>query len=191
MILQPWQVAVLRAKEAPNYVLFLRIETPTKTFLLWTGVGAYQASADDDLAPNELFDGTGILRDVPPMRSLRGGIAERMDLTFSGVDELAAQWMDPASDIEGAVVNIGIVWLDKEYQPRSKIGWFWPGIADVVTSDNSGRVRTITLSVVSGASGRAGSENSFWTPAQFRIENPTDSFWKMVFYYSIVTYRKW
>lgn len=191
MILSPLQVKILREREAPLYALFLRIESATKVWRLWTGVGDFAATSDDDIEPNAIFEGKGILRDLPPLRSLRGGIAERVDLTFSGVDDLASEWMSPASDIEGAFVNIGMMWFDMDFQPRARIGWFWPGIADLVTSAGGGSEHTITLSVISGAMNRSGSENSYWTPAQHNQLNPTDTGFKMVRGYSIVTYRKW
>lgn len=185
-----WQAAAMSRLEAPRYALFLRVGT-TIPFYVWTGVGPYQASEDDDLAPNVVYSGAGILRSIPGLRQLMAGTAERLQFGFSGVDLKPVSWMNDDASILDAEINVGIVFFDQNWQAVAPIAWFWDGIADVVNSSYDALTKTINLSVVSGYADRQRAQLRYWTDANHQSRHPGDLFCQRVSIYSIGTESKW
>jgi len=191
MSLTAEQIEIMERLEAPLFAIALRIEHPSGTDLLWSGVGPLAATADDDIEPGAIFDGSGILRELPQIKSARNGDSERVEFVFSGVDTLPKSWMTPSNDVSDAIVRMGMIWFDPEWQMRMRIGWLWTGGGVTVRSAGSGTERTITLSAISGAVGRARAEMSYWTDKQHRVDHPTDTFFKRVITFNNAYIKKW
>ena len=115
----------MSAAEAPRYALLVRIETTESVFRLWAGVGDYRTAAGDELdAEGATFTGIGIVGDIPALRQLIGGVAERITLSLDGLtDALLSLADDDASTVKGAIVNIGIVFFDGDWQDVAPVAW--------------------------------------------------------------------
>lgn len=185
-----WQALEMAKREAPRYSLFLKIGT-TDPVYLWTGIGPYQASSDDDIAPNAVFNGAGILRSIPGLKQLMSGTADRVQFSFSGVDLKPVSWMSTDGSILNAEVNVGIVFFDTNWQAVAPIAWFWDGTSDVVSSSYDALTKTINLSVVSGYADRQRSDFRYWTDASHQSRHPGDLFCQRTAIYSIGTESKW
>src|SRR5690606_13420591 len=86
--------------------------------LVWSGLGFLDLPPDAVIpAPGERALGGGELISVPDFQQLIGGTAERLDLTFSGVDEETVRLaLEDAPSVRGARVDIGTVQFDGDWQ---------------------------------------------------------------------------
>lgn len=175
---------ILRA----SYLMRIATDAPV---LVWTGSG-------DIVIGGEVYQGLGILPDVPAFQSLVNGVAARIDITMSGVDaEISRLAGEDANEVRGKQVRIGLQFLDEGFQPLGDPLWVAPDYyADVISTDSSsssdfGRVRSVTLSIGSATTGRRRPRLSFWTRAQQIIRSLTDAFCNLASRYSAESEIKW
>lgn len=168
----------------------MRIDTD-EPVLVWTGAG-------DLVMGGETYLGLGILPDVPSFQSLVNGVANRIELTVSGVDARIAMLAgEDAEEVRGKQVRIGLQFLDAGFQPLGDPFWVAPDYeADVISTDSQsnadfGRVRSVTLSIGSSTTGRRRPRLSYWTRAQQIIRSPTDAFCNLVSRYTADREMKW
>ncbi len=186
----PDAARLMSEKEAPRYALLLRIGTATP-LRLWTAIGPFMTTADDDLDPSAIYRGVGILRAFDEINQIVDGTAERVNFTFAR-SLIPKSWIDEDdSDIEGAAVNVGIVFFDDAWQTVAPVAWFWDGIADVSASQYDDGKEQIVLSVGSADTDRARADYRYWTDASHKTRHPGDNFCKLVAGYNSLRVVKW
>jgi len=165
-------------------VILFRLESPTPAYL-WSGVGPLPV-AGDALAGATTYKGAGQLLDVPELKQLINGVADRIEVAVSGVDTgIQALASDEAPGVQGSLVRIGTLALDSMNQPVGAVDWEWEGRADVVgvdrqASEDGSVVRSVSLSIGAGDTGRSKADLRFFTDADQRRRSPDDAFFSNI-----------
>lgn len=152
---------------------------------LWSGHGDLDVPSDLLDPSGARYRGAGALLEVPALKQLINGIADRVDFRVSGVsgETLRLALADRAS-VYGASLHVGTVSFDADWQITGPPVWDWRGIADVLTPDSKdtdqGRERTITLSVAAADTARANPRLAWFTDADQRRRSPTDKIFDRV-----------
>lgn len=192
----PDQAAAMSESGAPRYSIFVLIECLSGPVRAWLGVGDYELPADDVDATGGAYQGIGLVGDVPAIRQLIGGAAERVEFTLNGADDATLSLADQDVDeVRNAPVSVGIVFFDADWQAVDDVAWLWSGTADVpsVDRDSSGGeiVRRVSLSVASIFTDRTRPPLAFYTDADQRRRSATDTFCQRVAGYSVESTIKW
>lgn len=158
-----------------SYVFELECDPPA---YLWTGHGKL-------VHGGKTYLGTGNLIDLPDLKQLINGAAERIDITISGVDDEGLRLINedrltiPQSD-----ARIGRVKFDADWQVDGTIEWLWYGVADNLSissaSGDNSRSRNITLGLGSADTRRSNPQIAFFTDADQRKRSPDDAFFSHV-----------
>jgi hypothetical protein len=151
---------------------------------LWSGVGDIFIPASRYDPDGAIYRGAGALLQVPTLKALMNGLADRVDFGVSGVSaETLRLALDDRESVQGAELNVGYVSLDNDEQP-TKVIWQWRGYADVLTTQSQasegGRERSISLSVANADTLRSNPQISRYTDADQRRKYPTDAFFSHV-----------
>lgn len=192
----PEQAAVMSASGAPRYSIFFLLMAKSGPVRAWLGVGDHDIPADDVDLTGGTYLGIGLVGDVPALRQLVGGTAERVEFVLSGANELTVSLADEdADDVRGAQVYVGIVFYDADWQPVAPVAWYWEGIADVPSIDRTATegeiTRSISLSVGSAFTDRTRPSLGFYTPPDQKRRSPTDTFCDRVPAYTIDSTIQW
>lgn len=192
----PEQAAALSALGAPRYSMFLLIDTTEGPVRAWTGVGDYEVAPDEVDTEGGTYLGIGLVGEIPALRQLIGGVAERVEFSLSGADETAVSLADDSADqVRGARVNVGIVFFDENWQSPTGPAWLWEGTADVPTVERDGSggtiIRRVSLSVASTYTDRTRPRLSFYTDSDQRQRSATDTFCVRTGLYSVESTIKW
>lgn len=177
-----------------SVLLYVATDTPIRA---WTGVGDFDKAIDGVDTTGGIYKGLGEVQDIPALQQLVNGVAQRIELSLSGVDDRIAALADAeAADVRSKAVSIGLQFFGEDWAPLGDSLWIWDGEADVVKSDSVstpdfGRVRTVTLSVGSLTTGRRRPRLAFFTRAQQRRRSADDAFCDRVGLYSQDTELKW
>ncbi|MGI4818627.1 MAG: hypothetical protein ACRYFE_08905 [Janthinobacterium lividum] len=192
----PEQAKVMTEMGAQRYALFFLLMSKSGPVRAWTGVGDYQLPADELDEEGGVYQGIGLVGDIPALRQLIGGTAERVDFSLNGADDETLRLADrDADEVRKARVNVGIVFFDDDWQPVDDVAWLWDGTADVPSVDRSGdgetAIRRVTLSVGSAFTDRTRPHLTFYTDADQRRRSPTDAFCSRVAAYGIESTVVW
>jgi hypothetical protein len=177
-----------------SVLLYVATDTPIRA---WTGVGDFEKGSDLVDLTGGIYKGLGEIQDIPGLQQLVNGVAQRLDLTLSGVDARIVALADSeAADVRSKAVSIGLQFFDVDWSALGDTVWIWDGEADVVKSDSIsnpdfGRFRTVTLSVGSLTTGRRRPKMTFFTRSQQRRRSPDDAFCDRVGLYSQDTELRW
>lgn len=190
---------VLRREVLSCATVFRCELTDNTTIRLWSGNGSLTLGADAiEPSPNAVYYGLGDIRQLPSFSSLRNGIAERLDFSFSGVDPTSdfSRLADEESQtIRGAKVNLGLTFFDVTGQVATPTRWEWEGRADVLVpesrSTEDGRLKTVTLSVGSVFTARSTALSSFYTSQSQQARSPGDTFCDRTSRYSQGVEKPW
>lgn len=193
----PEQAAAMSALCCPRWSCFFLLHAASGPVRAWLGVGSYELPADDvDLTGGEYL-GIGLVGDIPALSQLVGGLAERVDFTLSGVNEETLRLADAdASEVRNALVNVGILFFDQDWQPADDIAWLWDGTADSPSAERSATdegdaVRAVTLSVGSAFVDRTRPMLGFYTDADQKRRSATDTFCSRVAGYGVDSTIQW
>jgi hypothetical protein len=153
---------------------------------LWTGVARLETPSDSIDPAGALWEGVAGIIEIPALKALINGIAERVRFVLSGVtSETLRLAIADRETVSGADLRIGHVDFDADWQIDGAINWEWLGIADVLVierprGDGQGATRTISLSVASADTLRANPRPAFYTDADQSKQSPTDEFCSQV-----------
>ncbi|BEV00067.1 hypothetical protein [Novosphingobium olei] len=175
-----------------SYLFRIETDDPAN---FWCGHGNLIVPADGVLPAPTLFPGAGELVNIPDLESLINGKAQRLDITLSGVSpDTLALATEEAPQILGAPVWIGRVIFDEHWQIVSVL-WEWSGEGRSLSvgsqATERGRLRSLTLTVVTGDTQRRRAPNAFFTDADQRRDYPTDAIFSHVAGISVGTTRRW
>jgi hypothetical protein len=152
---------------------------------IWSGVGDLQVSADSVETEDSIYLGGAELVSAPDFQQLINGTADRLEFTLSGVNaEIVALAQEEAESVKGAALDLGTIRFDDDWQPVGIITWEARFRCDTLTvgsqAGDSGRTRTITLSVGSDDTGRSRAPIALFTDSDQRRRSPTDAFFDHV-----------
>lgn len=177
-----------------SVLMHIATDTPVRA---WTGVGPFEHPGDAVDVTGGTYLGLGEMQDIPALQQLVNGVASRIELSLSGVDDRIVALADAdAPDVRSKVVTLGLQFFGSDWQPLGDTLWIWDGEADVIRTDtvsdpSFGRARTVTLSVGSLTTGRRRPVLSFFTRAQQRRRSSDDAFCDRTGLYSADTELKW
>lgn len=168
---------------------------------LWAGVAKMNPGVNAIDLTGQEYKGFGELVEVPTLRQLLNGAAERFEFVLSGVTasmlELA---QDDAVEVKGKPGALGFALMDAEWQPIGEVHWIRRFTADYlsirqdITEDpDNPVVRTIALSVGTQATNRRQPALSFFTDQdqRRRTGSPFDRFCERVGLYSQEQTKTW
>lgn len=189
----PEQAAIMSASGAPRWSIFFLMKCASGPVRAWLGVGDYTVAADDVDEEGGTYQGVGLVGDVPALRQLVGGLAERVEFTLNGADEETFRLADEdVAEVRDAPVHVGIVFFDEDWQAVAPVAWLWEGTADQPGVDRDGNLtRRVTLSVGSAFTDRTRPQLSFYTDKDQRRRSPTDSFCARVAAYGVDSTIQW
>lgn len=192
----PEQAAIMTAAGAERWACFFRLVCKSSVVRAWTGVGDFDIVSDDVDVEGGRYLGVGLVGDMPGLRQLVGGVAERVEFGLNGADERTLRLADDQVDeARGAQVHVGIVFFDEDWQAVAPVAWLWEGTADVPAVERSGSggqvVRRVTLSVGSAFTDRTRPQLTFMTPGDQRRRSPDDAFCDRVPGYGIDSSIQW
>lgn len=177
-----------------SVLLYIETDEPVRA---WTGVGAFQKAADAVDTEGGVYLGLGEMQDIPALQQLMNGVAQRIELSLSGVDARIVELADAdAPEVRSKAVHIGLQFFDADWQPLAGTFWIWDGEADVIKTDtvsspDFGRFRTVSLSVGSITTGRRRPLLQNFTRAQQRRRSSDDAFCDRTGLYSGDSSSKW
>lgn len=177
-----------------SMLMHIATDTPVRA---WTGVGPFDKAADVVDATGGTYLGLGEMHEIPALAQLVNGVASRIELSLSGVDDRIVELADQdAPEVRSRVVTLGLQFFGADWQPLGDTLWIWDGEADVIRTDSVSnpdltRTRTVTLSVGSLTTGRRRPVLSHFTRAQQRRRSPDDAFCDRTGLYSADTELKW
>ena len=182
------QAAAMSALGAPRYSVLVRfgLEEPVRA---WAGIGDLEIPADDVESEGGTFQGVGILGNVPALRQLIGGAAERLEFSLTVPSgEIFALADDEAASVRAAPVDVGVIFFDEDWQ-QSAVAWLWNGTADVPsvsrTANGLSVTRTVRISAGSAFTDRTRPQHTYFTNADQKRRSPTDDFCIRVDLYGI------
>lgn len=151
---------------------------------LWSGVGDLPLPGNKLDPSGAVYRGAGALLQVPALKALMNGLADRVEFSVSGVSaETVRLAIEDRDSVQGAQLDVGYVNFDADWQPELVV-WQWQGFADVLTTkseaNDQGRQRTISLSVASADTLRSNPQIARYTDADQRRRSPTDAIFSHV-----------
>lgn len=172
-----------------------RVGTPDPV-ILWSGHTDLPLSADEIIPDDTIALGAGDLVNIPDLDQLISGVAQRLDITLSGVTQRSiALAQSEAADVAGAKVNIGLIRFGPDWQVEGSIAWEWEGEARKLSvgsqATDSGRTRTITLTVAAGDTTRSRAPLAFFTDPDQRRRSADDVIFDHVASINQGTSRRW
>lgn len=176
-----------------SYVFRIATDDPA---LFWTGHGDLYLPADDVLPAPTIALGGGQLVSLPELEQLINGVAQRIDVVLSGVnDRTVAFAQEESAQVPGAAVHIGRVNFDEAWQVVGAVEWEWTGEARTLSIGSEdgadGRQRTLTLRVAAGDTKRSRAPLAFFTDADQRRRFADDDFFSHVGAINAGTSRRW
>lgn len=174
--------------------LVFRIGTPDAA-LFWSGHTDLFLPADDVLPEDAIALGGGDLISIPDLDQLINGVAQRLEITLSGVSErTVALAQEVAPDVPGASVDIGMVRFGADWQPTG-VTWEWSGEARGLgvgsQPSDKGRTRTLTLTIAAGDTTRSRAPIAYFTDPDQRRRSSDDAVFDHVAGISQGTSRRW
>lgn len=184
------QAAIMSATGSPRFSVFFLLLASSGPVRAWLGPGDYALPADDVDTTGGTYLGIGLVGDVPALRQLVGGVAERVEFSLSGADAATFALADAdAADVRGAQVQVGIIFFDADWQAVAPVAWLWEGVADTPSVDRDGSggqvTRRVSLSVGSAFTDRTRPQLAFYTPPDQKRRSATDTFCDRVPAYTV------
>lgn len=175
--------------------LIFRIDTDPPV-LFWSGFANLLVPADAVVPEEAIALGAGELVSIPELEQLINGIAERVEFVLSGVSEETIVYaLEEAPQVAGARVDIGRMDFGLDWQPLGPVEWEWTGEARSLSvgsqPSESGRQRTLTLTVAAGDTIRSRAPLAFFTDADQRRRSADDAVFSHVGQINSGTSRRW
>jgi hypothetical protein len=158
----------------------LRIDSDPVCYL-WSGFGPLETPADHVDPEGARWLGAGHLVNIPTLKALINGVAERATFILSGASsETLRLAIEDKNTVNGAQVRLGHVLFDEAWQLIDGARYEWLGIADALRVESrygdEKRVRSIILMVGSADTTRSNPRFTYWTDASQRTRSPDDAF---------------
>jgi hypothetical protein len=192
----PAAAKLLAETNSPRYSVFFLIHAATGPVRAWLGIGNYELPADDVDLTGGTYLGIGLVGEMPALRQLVGGLAERVEFVLNGADERTFRLSDDqAEEVRGAAVNVGIIFFDEHWQSPDPVAWLWDGECDVPAVERDGQgtqiSRRVTMSVGSAFVDRTRPKFAFYTDTDQKRRSPDDTFCSRVASYGVDSTIVW
>lgn len=195
---EAWELALLEGGGVRPAIL-CRIDTDP-VIRLWAGAVrdlAIPADAVEDVE-GAVYQSMGLLTDVPVLKQLINGEADRISAGLSGAEvtaEVAALASADAESIRSVRVNFGLMFFDANWIRGTPVLWPWEGEADSLSVEweggKTGATRRIALSIGSTLTGRRRPFNGLFTDADQQRRSPGDLFFSEVRRYDQGSTKVW
>lgn len=190
------ELAALKTGTRRIGVFFLlQTDTPVR---LWLGYGKIKPGVNAYDLTGEVYKGFGELQNVPAIKQLLNGAAERVQFVLSGVkgDVLDAVGND-SEVVKGKPVRVGYALMGADWQLLGPIHWLASYTADYIAVDQPPTqldqpiVRTIGLSCGTRNTGKRRPLYGYFTDADQQARSPGDRFCSLVQNYSRDFRKAW
>lgn len=174
-------LAVAIAAGAVRPIMLARIEGDPVT-RAWTGVGDLEIAADEiETVDGAVYKGVGLFADWPPLEVLLNGEAGRLSFLLSGIDAMVqALFERELAELEGAVCDIGLSFLDERQQMMATPRWIKaPEIEDAEHSQDrtpGGMTRAVAVGMIYGSQDRRRPLYAYYSPPNQAARSPGDLF---------------
>ena len=166
---------------------------------LWLGVGDIKPGVNVLDAEGATYRGFGSLGNVPSIKQLMNGTAERVDFTVSGVSGgiLTIASGNDAEQVKGKRTDVGFCVMDNRWSMVGQVHWCANYTADVLTIDQAPAgpsdviVRTVTLSCGTTFTGRRRPTYGYLTDQDQQARYPGDLFCQYVSKYANGFNKAW
>ncbi len=178
--------------DTPRPCIFLYIES-TPEVRCWSGARRFDITPDAVDASGIGYLPMGLLQGgVPAIQALMNGMAERIDLTVSGVDPTLLDLADANSgDIIYRTAHIGCMALDNQLQAATPMVWFRDATIDALPM-RFGNPCTLGLSFGSTfIDRRKRVPLGFYSGPDQRRRSSDDAFCDLAMQYNAGTTEKW
>lgn len=154
-----------------SYVFEIETDDP---IYVWTGHGPLTVGG-------KTYIGAGDLITAPDIRQLINGVAERLEVTLSGVSAEGLRLIETEKDsLQFATARIGRIEFDEGWAVSGSVQYDWKGIADTIAirsgPSDEGRVREIKVGFGSGLTRRSEAQLAYFTDQDQRRRSATDQF---------------
>lgn len=181
--------------------IFFRLDVDPDPVRLWLGYGAIEPGTNVlDTESGATYLGMGELQNVPAIKQLINGAAERVEFALSGVsgEVLAIASGNDADEIKGASATVGFglfgaTWSDL----LGALHWCGFYVADYLEREQQladvgdAIIRTITLSCGSRFTGRRRPSFSYFTDQDQQARHPGDQSCSLTTDYAHGFSKKW
>ncbi|MHC2677512.1 hypothetical protein ACVI1J_009675 [Bradyrhizobium diazoefficiens] len=181
--------------------IFFRLDVEPDPVRLWLGYGAIEPGINVyDTAAGATYLGLGELQNVPAIKQLINGAAERVEFTLSGVsgEVLAIASGNDADAIKGAPATLGFgLFGDTWSSLLGALHWCGFYVADYLERAQAVAVigdtitRTVTLSCGSRFTGRRRPDFSYFTDQDQQARHPGDKSCSLTPNYAHGFTKKW
>lgn len=198
MTLNDEEIAVLES-DAQNVGLFFRLDTDP-IVRLWFGFGDIEPGINVLDTSGATYHGFGEITELPAMKQLLNGAAERVEFTVTGVsgDILTIASGGDAQQVKGKRASVGFGVMGTDWQLLGSVKWIrtyqadFLGIQQSVTDDPAQPiVRTITLSCGSLLTARRRPSLSYFSNQDQQARYPGDLFCERTPIYANQFNKEW
>lgn len=167
--------------------IFFRLDT-SPPVRLWLGFGNIEPGVNVYDPSGATYAGFGELREIPALRQLLNGTAERVEFILSGVsgEILSIASGDDSDEVKNKSAALGFGLMTEQWAMMGSVHWCANYIADVLSINQQPSdglnpiVRTISLSVGSRFTGRRRPSLSYLSDADQQARFPGDLFCSLV-----------
>lgn len=186
------------AADVVNIGVFFRLDT-TPIVRLWLGFGDIKPGVNVLDATGATYQGFGALQNIPAVKQLLNGAAERIEIGLSGVSGgvLAIASGDDADAVKGKSAAVGFALMDSRWALLGAVHWCALYTADYLSIDQqpadamSPIKRTITLSCGSRFTGRRRPSFAYWSDQDQQARHPGDLLCSLVRNYAHGFNKTW
>ncbi|QOG20468.1 hypothetical protein [Bradyrhizobium sp. SEMIA] len=166
----------------PCIGVFFRLDLEPEPVRLWLGFGDIKPGINVFDDAGALYQGLGVLQDVPAINQLINGAAERVEFSLSGVSgpvqEIASG--DDADSVKGRPVTVGFGLFGPDWAMLGPVHWCAYYVADylagsqTVDDETSQIVNVITLSCGTRFTGRRRPSYAYFSDKDQQARHPGD-----------------
>lgn len=196
MIFNDGELAALEA-EVQNIGVFFRLDTDPAV-RLWGGAFNIEPGVSVLDEAGAVYLGFGELRDIPRVKQLLNGAAERVEFTMSGVDgAVLAMAASDAGVVKGKRVSLGVMWFSESFAPLGPIHWVADYVADFLAIEQQQAsalapvTRLVKLSCGSRFTGRRRPALSYFSDQDQEARHPGDRIFALVGNYAHGFSKQW
>lgn len=178
--------------------IFVRIATDPIVYI-WLGAGDIKPGVNVLDTTGVTYSGLGAIANVPSVKQLMSGAAERVDFVISGVsgDVLTIATGNDADDVKGSRVDVGFAIMAADWKLLGPVRWNANYEADYLAVEQEAAdpsqpiVRTIRLSCGSRMTGRKRPAYSYFTNQDQQSRYPGDLFCQYTTVYAAGFEKPW
>jgi hypothetical protein len=179
--------------------VFFRLDVEPNPVRLWLGFGDIEPGINVLDLSGATYSGFGQLQNIPAIKQLLNGTAERVGFTLSGVsgDLLTIASGDDSDAVKGKATAVGFALMGATWALIGPVHWCAFYVADFISTDQqpgdatSPIVRTITLSCGTRFTGRRRPSFAYFSNQDQQARFPGDKFCSLTPQYAHGFNKNW